>query len=203
MYLSDFDYNKNKSKLQSPELDDRDLEVIVYGLRTKITQSVKSFAQLYYKIYESGSTKSSGEDDEVRGSTLVADKISMTMCTFGQIDKDALSKAIIQSRIRKDLAISIISQISVSEYKDRIRFIILLISRLESLKVVCIESEKLKLIRKINSNVKIGNKYNLKEEIKNLLYSIESGYQLKNIYDIQLIMFFSHYITNFLRNRIC
>jgi len=204
-YISDFDFNKNKSKLEDINLKDIDLVGVVYGLRTKIAQSVKSFAQLYYKLFEDGkSTSLSSEDgEEVAGTQLVADKISMTMCVFGQIDKTALSNAISQSRVRKDLAISMVSQLSNSKYKDSIRFIIILISRLDSLKNVCIESKKNKLIKKINSKVKVGGKYIIRDEIKNLLYSLESGYQLRTIYDAQLVMFFGHYLTNFLRNRIC
>ena len=203
LYLADFDYNKGRNKLLSPSLDDKVLKDIVYGLRTKIAQSVRSFAQLYFKMYAAGGVSAITQDEEISGATLVADKISMTMCTFGQIDKGALSKAIILSRIRKDLAISVVSQFSVSEYKDKIRFIIILISRLNTLKAVCKETERLKLMRRINSNVKIGGKYLLKDEIKNLLYSLESGYQLRNLYDIQIINFFSHYLTLFIGSRLC
>lgn len=203
LYIAEFDYKKNKEKLKSPKLQDKILGDIVYGLRTKIAQSVRSFAQLYYKLYEAGATKTGVEEDEIGGVKLVADKISMTMCTFGQIDKGALSKAIISSRLRKDLSISIVSQLSVSEYKDKIRFIIILMSRLGDLKSVCKEPERLRLIRRINSNFKIGGRYLLKNEIKDLLYSLESGYQLKNLYDIQLINFFSHYLTLFIGSRIC
>lgn len=203
IYIAEFDFNKNKEKLKSQTLDDKTLGDIVYGLRTKITQSVKSFAQLYHKLYNDGLTRTASEDEEIGGVKLVADKISMTMCTFGQIDKGALSKAIINSRLRKDLSISIISQISVAEYKDKIRFIIILISRLGDLKSVCKEQDRLKLIRRINSNYKIGGRYILKNEIKDLLYSIESGYQLKTLYDVQLVNFFSHYLTLFIGSRIC
>jgi len=202
-YVSDFDFEKNKKKLSSPNLKDRDLIMIVYGLRTKIAQSMRSFAEIYYKSYENRAIASKAGVDEFAGTQLTADKISMTICTFGQIDKMALKEAIIKSRIRKDLAISIISQMSMAEYKDKIRFIIILISRLGDLKSVCIEEKRSRLIRRMNSKIKIAGKYSAREEIKNLMYSLESGYQLKTIYDSQLIMFFGHYLTTFLRNRIC
>lgn len=202
-YVSDFDFNKHKNKLSSPNLKDRDLVMIVYGLRTKIAQSMKSFAEIYYKSYENRSLASKADTDELAGSQLTADKISMTICTFGQIDKTALKEAIIKSRIRKDLAISVISQMSMAEYKDKIRFIIILMSRLGDLKSVCIEETRGKFLRKINSKVKIAGKYSAREEIKNLMYSLESGYQLRTIHDAQLVMFFGHYLTTFLRNRIC
>jgi len=204
-YVSDFDFNKQKNKLSQDILSDKDLISIVYGLRRKIAQSLRSFAQLYYKLYEEGKTAKSAplEDAEVEGSQLVADKVSMTMCVFGQIDRDALKKAIIQGRVRKDLASTIITEFSVTEYKDKMRFIIILMSRLMSLKSVCVEKDRGKLIRKINSNVKIGGKYIIRDEILEMLYSLESGYQLKSIYENQLVMFFSSYITNYLRNRIC
>lgn len=203
IYIAEFNFNKNKDKMKSQKLQDKELGDIVYGLRTKIAQSVRSFAQQYYRIYEDSSSRTVSEDDEVGGVKLIADKISMTICTFGQIDKGALSKAIINSRLRKDLSISIISQMSTSEYKDKIRFIIILMSRLGDLKSVCKETDRLKMIRRINSNYKIGGKYIIKNEIKELLYSLESGYQLKNLYDSQLVNFFSHYITLFIGMRIC
>lgn len=202
-YISDFDFDKNKNKLASNTIKDRDLVLIVYGLRTKIAQSMKSFAEIYYHTYNNRMITAKADTDEYAGTQLTADKISMTMCTFGQIDKLALKDAIIKSRIRKDLAISIISQMSVPEYKDKIRFLIILMSRLDELKNVCIDSKRNKIIRKMNSKVKIANKYLIKEEIKNLMYSLESGYQLRTIYDAQLVMFFGYYLTTFLRNRIC
>lgn len=202
-YVSDFDFNKNKNRLGDKNIRDRDLVLIIYGLRTKIAQSMKSFAEAYYYIYNNKTTSSKADTDEFAGAQLTADKISMTMCTYGQIDKIALKEAIIKSKLRKDLAMSIISQISVAEYKDKVRFLILLISRLSDLKNVCIDSKRNKLIRKINSQTKIANKYSVREEIKNLMYSLESGYQLKTIYDSQLVMFFGYYLATFLRNRIC
>lgn len=206
-YISNFDFEKGKNKLSDSDLQDRDLVGVIYGLRTKIAQSTRSFAELYYKLFEDGKTSAAAkiedEGGEVAGAQLVADKISMTMCVFGQIDKNALSRAITQSRVRKDLAIATVSQLSSSKYKDNIRFIIILISRLGDLKSVCIESKKNKLIRKLNSKIKVGNKYVIRDEILNMLYSLESGYQLRTIYDSQLVMFFGNYLLNFLRNRIC
>lgn len=201
-YICDFDFEKYKSKLSSRNLTDRDLIIVIYGLRTKVAQSTRSFAEMYYSVYKNR-TADKGLSDEAAGSQLVADKISMTMCTYGQIDKDALKDAILKSRIRKDLAIAIISQMSVPEYKDKIRFIIILISRLGELKKVCIEETRNKLIRKINSKSKVVGKYSVREEIKSLLYSLESGYQLKTIYDAQIVLFFACYISSYLRNRIC
>ena len=203
MYISDFDFEKEKIVLKSNSLSNKDLVRIVYGLRTKIAQSVRSFAELYYSIYEESKKQKADVDDGLYGVQLVADKISMTICTYGQIDKEALTTAIVQSRIRKDLAIASISQISVPEYKDKLRFIILLIGRIFNIKDVCIESKRNKLIRSINSDKLIAGKYSLKDEIKKTLYSLESGYQLKTIYETQLVMFFATYISIFLRNRIC
>ena len=204
-YIAEFDFEKNKNLLSKENMKDTELMVVVYGLRQKVAQSVKSFAQLYFKLYEEGKNikSSTSGESEVEGSQLVADKISMTMCVFGQIDRDALKKSIIQGRLRKEMASTVVSEFSTTEYKDKMRFIIILMSRLMSLKSVCVESDRNKFMRKMNSNVKIGGKYVLRDEILELLYSLESGYQLKNIYENQLMSFFSSYVTNYLRNRIC
>jgi len=202
-YIANFDFDKNKNKLSKNKVGNNELTLIIYGLRQKIAQSTRSFAQLYYKLYEEGKTTKQSKDSDISGSQLIADKISMTMCVFGQLDKEALTKSIMESRLRKELVTSIISELSTTEYKDKIKFIIILMSRLIDLKSVCVEKNRNKLMRKINTSIKIGGKYNLKSEILEMLYSLELGYQLKNIYENQLIMFFGSYLTNYMRNRIC
>lgn len=203
MYMANAEYNKFKNILSNPDIDDKELVRIIYGLRTRLAQSVRSFSEMYYKLYKEKSTKKTDEDGEISGTQLIADKYSMLICVYGQIDKIALSKSIISSGLRKDLAVSMITQLTNPEYKDQLRFIMILLGRLANIKNICVEKSRNKVIRKIGSKSKIAGKYTIKDEILKLLYSLNIGYQLKTIYSAQLVNFFSNYITIFLRNRIC
>ncbi|MCK5021112.1 MAG: hypothetical protein KAS32_29145 [Candidatus Peribacteraceae bacterium] len=202
MYISDFDFNKRMNDLKNLKLDDKDLVMAVYGLRTKIFQSSRSFAESYYRIQKEKQKPSATEDD-VSAAQLIAEKYSMLICTYGQIDKLALSKAIINSGVRKDLAITIVSEMASSENRNKLKYILILLGRIENFKVVCNEQGRNKLVRQVLSDVKVLKKYSVKEEIKGLMYELPSGYQMRTIYDTQLVNFFMNYITIFIQNRIC
>jgi hypothetical protein len=206
-YIYRTEYEKYQYTLSKPvkNISDKELVAMVYSLRTRIAQSVRSFAEVYYKIFEKGEgikkTKEEEEEGE-SGSALAADKYSMIICTYGQIDKLALGQAISQSGIMKGPAVSIVTQFSTSENREKLRFIITLITRIEKITNICTETGRNRIIRKIISDVKFNN-YSVKEEIKDLIYSLDSGYQFRTLHVPQLVMFFCHYLTLFLKYRIC
>jgi hypothetical protein len=207
-YLAEDEFRRYKPILSKPTKDIKDAELVslIYSLRTRVSQSVKSFAEQYYKLYQTGEgikkSEDEGEDEGENQALLISDKYSMIMCTYGQIDKAALEKAIIQSGIRKDIALTIVTQMSNPDYREKIRFIINLIGRVEKITNICVESGRGRLIRKITSGVRV-DKYSVKDEISELLHSLDSGHQLRTIYEPQLIIFFCHYLTLFLKSRIC
>lgn len=208
MYIANFDFEKAKSKFKNPKLTDRDLYLIVLGLRTKISQSVKSFAQSYYKVAKEveGSDKSKSDplenDAQVSGTQLIADKISMLMCTYQQIDEGALNYSISIAKINKDIATNILVELSKVENRDKIKFIIILIGKLNDLKSVCIEQSRNNLIRKIIST-KILKKYDIREEVIKILSGLDNSYKWANIDKNQLSIFFINYLLIYMRNRIC
>lgn len=206
VYLSDTEFEKSFRLLANPKLTDKELITIIYRLRGRLSQSLKSFAEKYYAISQQSTAQKPTEenvDSSMEGTPLIADKYSMIMCTYGQIDKDALSTAIRLSGIRKDLAITTITQMSSNENKDKLKFIIILIGRVSNLKDVCIESSRNTIMRKIRSQNLIAGRYVIKDQIKELLFSLEVAYKLKTVAEIQLITFFGHYLTIFLKNRLC
>lgn len=205
-YLGEEVFNRNRVKLSREDLEDKDLVAIVYSLRTRIFQSVRSFAELYYKISEEKLKKDYSDSEqsaEAEAVSVISEKISMMMCSYGQIDKDALNKSIIKTGFRKELAKAIVSQVSNHEYKDKVKFIIILIGRTSDLKGVCVDRSRTLMLRRMNSNTKIMGKYIIKNEIEELLHSLEIGHTLKTTYNGTIIQFFSQYLTLFMRNRIC
>ncbi len=200
-YLAKAEYKKYAKVLGSNKLTDESIIRMVYALRTRLSQSIKSFAETYYKIVEEGrkQTTSDEHDDKLQ---RVADKIAMTMCTYGQVDKKAMSQAILKSGIRKELGITIASEISDPDSKDDVKFLLVLMHRLSDLKNVCIESRRLFMVRKVESGQKVGN-YSPRDQIMKIIKSLPSSYSLRTVHDSQVIIFVSHYMTLFLQKRIC
>ena len=106
------------------------------------------------------------------------------------------------SGIRKSIAESIISELSKPAYQEDLRFIIILINRYMDLKLICKEKVRNKLVRRINSNVKVSS-YFLKDLIKKFIYTLNLHHSIKTIDTTQLVIFFSHYLTIYIVNRIC
>ena len=194
------------SKLEYPYITDNDLIRVVYDLRHRLSQSIKSFAEIYYHLQKTGD-KSVGGSAEKSVTTkddviTIADKISMSMCTFEQIDDKLLKLAIYRSGIQTHIGHSIIEELSNVEFKDKIRFIIILLGKGTVMSALCKETGRTTLIRKIEKNIKIGD-YTIKDEMLKLMHSTELGFRLKTINQSQLTIFFSTYITLFIQSKIC
>jgi len=205
VYVSDALYRIYANILMKDEISSHEITRITFDLRHRLSQSVKSFAEAYYALQKSGIKGYPSEGDIGTESTdlhLVADKISMSMCTFEQIDDKAIEFALTKSGMRRDIAYSLISEISSVEYKDRIRFIVVLMGKLYLLKNLCKDSGRNILIRKIENEAAVGN-YIVKNEIIKLLYETELGFRLKTFNKSQLVIFFSHYLTLFIQKRLC
>ncbi len=190
--------------LLSNTLNEKDFVRITQDLRTRLSQSVRSFAELYYKLQKAneGGMVSAEDTEEVQGSDLIADKISSSICTYGQVNSKVLEEAVRKSGINRDIAGTIVEDVSVVEHRDKIKFIIILINRVDPIKKLCRETTRNNIVRKIESGAKFG-KYTIKKEILDLLYNTELGYRLKSLHSKQLVMFFSHYLTLYIQKSIC
>ena len=203
-YLSDIEFDKFKSYLKSDKLDDDIYQKMVFSLRHRINQSIKSFFVIYHDLYnkkEKGISSKEEIDSRV-DIQFIAEKITETMCTFSQIDSVSLNKAISLSGIRKELGKIVISELSTVSYKSDIRFIIILIGRLTDIKNVCYPNKRNLILRKIDDNAQIGN-YVIKTVILDMLYKLDIGPRLKTLPESQLIVFFVNYLTLFIQHRIC
>jgi hypothetical protein len=210
LYLAETEFRKKRDIfLKTKDLNEGMFLVnIIYHLRHRIQQSFRSFANLYFKIIEEDKvTFSKIPEDELeniqtKSSQIISDKISALICTYSQIDQYALGKSVGLSGLKQEIALSILSQISSPENLTQVRFIIILIDRILELKKVCLEKKRQYLVRKVEKGIKIGN-YIVKNEILNLLYSLEIAHELKKLNKSQLVIFLTNYLTLFVRNRIC
>jgi len=205
MYLASETYKKFMPKImnKSPSrIKDFDVCNMVYSLRHRIAQSVRAFADQYHTTFQRQKITVGSDEDGRRDIDIISSKLSEAICTYKAVDKGALVKSIDATGLRKDLALSILSQISSVENREDIKYIIMRLHKLYPLNNICKgESERNRLIRKVISES--GNEEIVKELIKKLLYSLKLGSKLKSIYPEQLTLFFVQYLTIFIRNRIC
>ncbi len=204
-YLSEIVYKKFQSKLSTPSTTDFDIVRLTFEIRGRLSQSIKSLAEKYYSIQKSGQKIASEYDENLSiedNLNTIADKISTSICTFEQIDDKCLELAILKSGLRREIAESLIDELSSVNYREIMRFIIILICRVSSIKSICRENTRLALIRKIDSGSKI-DKYIVKKEILQMMYETELGFRLKTMNKSQLVIFFVHYITKFIQIKIC
>jgi len=205
-YLTKEVFKKYISSISKNKIDEHTVFRMVYELRHRLSQSTKSFVGVYYKIAEEVQKKSLNAEEgqeEVADIQLASDKISMSMCTFSQIDETSLKQAILKSGIKRELGYLMVSEFSAVEYKDQIRFITILTCRLsKNLNNFCQEQSRNNTIRKIANGSRFGN-YVIKDQIIKLIKSLESGYRFKTINKNQLVIFFSHYLTLFIKSKTC
>ena len=204
-FLSTEVFEKHKRVLMSETLTDEKLLAIIYELRHRIGQSLRSFAQVYYKLAEEKhkgpiSTQEEPMEDKM---SMISDKISSMICTYGNIDDVAYSQSIIKSGIRKESARVIIKEISNPDHQSKVKFIITLFNYLVPLKNICTDSNRLSLLRRIEKKELVANKYVVKDEIVEIVRSIPSSYSIRTIPDSQISIFLGHYLTIYLKNRIC
>ena len=200
-YTADAVYRRYERKLNKNDIDTHDIIRYVYELRHRLAQSTKSWAEAYYRAIES-KNKNSDEEKEKEDVQVAIDKIAMSICTYGQISKTALNAASMKSGLKREYGASIVSEISSVENRNKIRFIMILISRLDKIKNMCKETKRNVVVRKTVSGVKIG-KYKINNQILELIFSLESGTRYKSLKKEQLIIFLTHYITLFMKEKIC
>jgi len=209
LYLADIEYQKKKKTFLSNNFNQDDFIIsLIYNLRHRIQQSFRAFANLYFKIIEEEKVtfkdlpEGEAENIQSNSSQVIANKISILICTYEQTDKLALLKAIDLSGIKKETGIMIVKYLEDVNHLEELRFIIILMDKIIDLKNCCLERNRLQLIRKIEKKERVS-KYIVRNQILKLLFDLEIGYKLKNMNKSQLVVFFCHYILLFLKNRIC
>lgn len=205
MYLANVELQKQFSTLSKKEMTEVELLEIVYALRHRISQSMRSFTVKYYQLDadKEGKVSTSVGDEELSNITLLVDKISSSICTYNQIDKIALIKALNTTGIIKDVGIKLIEEMSSVEYKDKIRFILILMNRIVETKEWCLDSKRSNLVRKIIADKIKINKYSIKSQILELVNEIDQQHSARNINKNQVVGFITNYLTLYVRNRNC
>ena len=203
-YIDETEWRRTKDFLKSQDLTDDLLVRVINALRNRLSQSIKSFAVIYYKIAEDYKKEKlqDGEELSKGKEEVIIEKISQQICVFSNIDNDVLLKASTKTGIRKDVGQSIVTGISKVEFKEKIRFLLVLFNRIGTLSSYCSESNRLTFLRKVEMKQTV-DKYEVRAEVLKVIKSIPDAYRFNSIYDSQLVLFLCNYLTLYITKRIC
>lgn len=199
------------------------LILFIGAARHRISQSVKSFAENYYRNKKAGvsiRTQIEPEDNDeninsyqikvVQKGQRVIDDVTRKITSYRVIDRKALEDAKKYSRIKTSIATLIVNEVSTLKYYDDIKLVLqLYLKDLNSVDMICgnkydVYVKKLMAIKRTNAQLYF------KAQINILLMKVFENIDFKKVYEkytsqTQFIInsFLAYYLTGVLRNSLC
>jgi len=201
------------------EMDPNEIYMFLNELRSRISQSVKSFAEIYYRAMKQGlgaktSKEELGDEDEKgtskpqtqRGEERYADEFSKRICLYKEIDYKIVSEAQQLSGIKYALSTIITHKLSVLKYQDDVKLIITLFLRsiLKDANLLC-SKEYYTFLNKSMTVRRTVERIYLKQQVNMLAIKILQEIKEPNLdaYKHSVSMFLAYYITLQLRKNLC
>ena len=209
-YLSNTLFDKYKPNLLlGNNVQDNTVQRMVYELIHRINQSTKAFANKYYALQKesnigitSDDENNSNKEPEITNVNIVT-QLTQYLCTYKQIDNKAITIAIDRSGINYELGKKIISELCTNDYYNDVYFILLIMFDKYVFHDICNENKRIGLVRSISANMRTG-KYLIKDEIIKKIKNLKNtGPLLKNVYDQQIIIFITQFLTLYTKNKVC
>lgn len=212
VYLSNTLFDKHINMLLNYDSSPKQIIDYVYELRQRISQSFRSFAVKYYEL-EKISTEhkkqgteylQAGEESSLQSNiNILSQKFAESICTYGQIDKIAYIKAIDRSKINRDVALSLIGDLSIVNNREDVRFVYILMNKILPINQWCIKEKQIYLCKKIILDTKNIDKYSVKATIEKLYSGFENYYKFKTVNKNQIILFLLNYLILFAVHKYC
>lgn len=201
------------------ELNAEKISSFLYESRSRIAQSLRSFAQHYYINAEKGlgisSTQpmDSGEviqPQELEKGKRIAELVASKICVYKEIDYDAFSKTRSLTRINLSIANIIVKELQNTNFLNDIKFIIeLFLKDVKSVNDVC-GKNFIPYVKKLMSIKRTLKEVYFKQEVNKLLVKIIKNVKLESKYNkltsqtqFQFNSFLAFYLTYYTRNLIC
>jgi len=204
--------------LRGGDLDD--ISKFMQDSRTRISQSMKSFAQTYYRAAEEGSglgsEKEPSEDENEyqikaaeKGNKL-ADEITKKITVYRFADRKAQEDSRTLAKINSSLATQIISKLNNIKYSDNLRTIYkLFLKDLKDADSLCGKKYDA-YVRQLMSIKRTKVKIYFKQQVNILLLNLleEIGYKSKygkltSQTQFLINLFLAYYLTMILKNTVC
>lgn len=218
-YLSKEMVKKYQNDLKSNDLDR--ISKFMQESRTRISQSIKSFAGTYYKASREGTgittlpEPAEAEEDTyqyqvVEKSIRSVDEVTRKITVYKFIDKKAKEEAKKLTRVGSELAELIPSGLTNTKYSDDIRITLqLFVKDLKNVNVICGKAYY-EYVRRLMALKRTKSTLYFKQRINILLLKVLGDIKFKKKYESltsqtkSLVnLFLAYYLTMALRNTIC
>jgi hypothetical protein len=217
-YMSQEMTRRWTSSLQKGDLDA--IGFFMREARHRVSQSIKSFAQTYYKVSEEGvgikSDETSDEDEDAyqKQSTektmKVVDDVTKKITVYRYSDRRSQEEARRISKINASLATQIVGKLNNTKHSDNIRLILkLYVKDITNIKQLC-GKEYEKHIRDLMSLKRTKQKIYFKQQVNILLMNLlkQFGYtqkynKLTTQTQFLVNLFLAYYLTLLVRHSVC
>ena len=196
-----------------------DIAKFITEYRHRISQSVKTFAEIYYKTSKEGaSIKEPYEGDEdteqfqqLERNTVVVDRIVKKIAIYKEIDKKAMNDARSLTKISSSLATLVVNEVTNIKYSENIRLILeLFLKDLKSTKSLC-GPQYIQYVRSLMATRRMTDeRITFKQQINELLLKILSELKYIDKYEkltrqtqFLVNLYLAYYITMVMKNTIC
>lgn len=206
--------------LRNNDLDD--ISKFMQDSRTRVSQSMKSFAQTYYRASEEGGGIQSGidddsEDDEnsyqikaAEKGEKIADEMTKKITVYRLTDYKSQEAARKLTKINASLATQIISKLNNTKYSDNLRLIFkLFLKDIPDAQSLCGKNYDA-YIRQLMSLKRTRLKIYFKQQVNVLLLNILDEIDYRNEYEKKtsqtqflVNLFLAYYLTMILRVSLC
>jgi len=217
-HLSKEMIKKHTKIIQSP--DKLRLSLFMQELRTRINQSVWSFAESYYKNYESGlryvtpyETEEGREEaiaPTVENVERIANEVASRITIYGEIKTKNMEIAQKLTKISGTFAVDIVKQVSNPEHKEDVKLSVeLFLRELGNVRQIC-GKEYFTLVSNLLAIKRTIKKVYFKKQISDLLINVvRAKHQEKKFRGLtrqtqfSAITFLALYVTSFARDMLC
>jgi hypothetical protein len=188
--------------------------------RTRVSQSMKSFAQTYYKAAEEGSGLRRGEEPSEeenvyqikaadKGNKL-ADEITKKITVYRFSDHKAQEASRTLAKINSSLATQIVSKLNNTKYSDNLRIIFRLFMKdLKDAPSLCGKKYET-YVRQLMSIKRTKMKIYFKQQVNILLLNLLDEIDYKSKYEkltsqtqFLINLYLAYYLTMVLKNTVC
>jgi hypothetical protein len=202
-----------------------EISLFMITSRHRVAQSLRSFANTYYRVDEEGSAlkteddyEDSGSDDgesayqqqTVDKSIALIDNITKKITVYRHFDKNALEDAKKVTKINVSLANRIVSKINNTKYSDNLRLIYkLYLKDIKSTNQLC-GKDFYAYVRQLMQIKRTTSKIYFKQQINILLLSLLKDFnyskeysKLTNQTKFLINLFLAYYLSMVFRNSLC
>lgn len=188
--------------------------------RHRVSQSIKSFAQTYYKVSKEGvaiksdELPSDDEDQQPRETTAktmkVVDDVTKKITIYRFSDRQAQEEARRISKINASIATQIVGKLNNTKHSDQIRLVLkLYVKDITNVSQLCGKNYE-KYVRELMSLKRTKQKIYFKQQVNILLMKLLKDFGYTQKYQkltaqtqFLINLFLAYYLTMLIRNSVC